>query len=295
MRLLDVLRNAVDGAQKVASTVARPIAQQTSNTGGYRPTGAGLPAFSRDQQSQRTAGKPVNDTQQPFARALQMPIWKQDANPVAKPLGYRPMDDSTKEYIDQAARSYAWTPEFKDIVARAQPVVTKKLDSSGLVNVPAAGTYSPGNYRPFNQYINNNQISLDPDFATPRVISHEGLHAADFMNENGRKDFAAAYNNSVTPRLKAYLNARTDSYVQGQDFNGAGRFESLNPSMQTEAHSYLGERANLPRGLSDYYKRYLDINAGRQAGQKRANLIQSVNDSLNGYRYRNGRPMSTDF
>lgn len=272
-----------DNGATFSNPAARPRPQPVPAPAQRGP----LPLYSRDQTSQRFMGAPRNDSEQGL-RGLTLPIWAPTANPVAKPLGYEAPDDRTKQVLDQAATVHRWTPEFRDIVNRAQPRITQQLDSRGLKNgSKAAGTYQSNNGtgRPYNQYINPQQISLDPKYAVPDVITHEGLHAAYSSSPQTRRDFGKAYNTSATPDLKNSLARRTRNYKTqaGSDFND---YNKLTPSMRTESHSYLSEQPQLPKGLQDYYSRFIDVNGTTNRLVNQYRTQRSIQDSLDLYRFR---------
>lgn len=185
------------------------------------------------------------------------------------------MDEKTKLAVDHAGAEFQWTPQFRDVVESANPTITDKLDSSGLTNkVKAAGTYSnfgqpliPG--VPALGYKSQQKLSLAPEYADPFVATHEGLHALFNDKPEVQAEFAKAYNQSVKqdPGIAQYLANRTKDYATnlpgaGQDFSD---FYKLNPSMQTEIHSYLSEvptytNKQLPAPLAKYYARFINPN-----------------------------------
>ena len=284
-----------DNGATYSSPAARPRPQPVPVPAQRGP----LPLYSRDQTSQRLMGAPRNDSEQGM-RAMGMPIWAPTADPNQQSIGYKPMDDATRSAVNRAAEEFQWTPKFREIVAKAQPQITNQINSDELNNIKAArGTYDSSSvgksgFRPYNQYINEQQIKIDPKYASPNVITHEGLHAADSKGGYGnRRDFIKAYNQSTTPAIQDYLSKRTEGYKSNQSPQSFSKFSQLNPSMRTELHSYLSEipmstGQNLPKGLQDYYRRYLDTSLDQKLN--RYKMGRSINDALTGYRYRVPQP-----
>lgn len=287
--------NPFDGGKTFANPIARPQPAQAPQQQAAKPTmGGGLPLYQDSQVRQRTAPAPVNDSQQTAATVMNMPIWDPKADPQPKPLGYSPMDETTRAAVDTAAKEYKWTPQFRDIVARAQPTITRELDSRGIKGATAAGTYSAGKVIPYNQYVNNQSIRVAPSLETSRVLTHEGLHAADLTDFKNRKDFAQAYDKYATPGVKKALAERTRMYAEAQNEAAFNRVRSLNPSMRTEVHSYLAEQMNIPEGLNNYYKRYYDVNAVPTRQMEKYRTYRSLSDALNGYQNRRARASLTE-
>ncbi len=251
-----------------------PALHQLLNVGASpQPSPAQAPAQPPANQHNVNPVQP-NDQAGKVNQSFNLPIWSPTASPVGSPLGFAPPDKQLQPSIDRAKAQFQWTPAFNDLVLKAQPQLSNKLDSRALQNVKAAGTYQSNNGSglPFNQYINPQTISVNPKYQNPLVLTHEGLHAAYANSPTTRKDFANAYNNSITPEVANYLSNRTKVYAAA---NGHADFSNLSkvaPSLQNEAHSYLSEYPAatgnaLPPGLANYYSRYLNTNAPQQTYQ----------------------------
>jgi hypothetical protein len=217
--------------------------------------------------------------------------------PLAKAV-FAPADKNTQDKVDQASQIFGFMPKFKEIINAAQPQVPPNsengLDSGGgLKNVPAAGLYYPGRA---TNYTNNQAIKLaSPAANDPSVVTHEALHAAWQQEPDTRTQFAKAFNTSVSPKIKEYLDLRLRNYTDYKGKKSLDNFNKLSPSIQTEVHSYLSEfpffhsgspsfhgpsasskREPLPSALQKYYNQYINTSDAPKKLQERNRVGLSV-------------------
>lgn len=247
------------------------------------------------------------DIQQPFpndafGRLIQgrrLPIWKQNLNPTPEPAVSEAMPADVRNLANLANTKFQATPAFKILMERAQPTYTKQLNSRGLRTGQAAGTYHYGRIGalpapPYSPAVNNQQIALNPKSTRnsafgPMALTHEALHSAFQTHPELHQQFADAYNQSAKQdsNMAKYLQRRTGDYAMNNNTQNFSDFNSLNPSMQTEVHSYLSEYPTysgrqLARPLANYYRRWINPNQVRDVGQVKNSIYRAINPSRQG-------------
>lgn len=228
-----------------------------------------------------------------------------DSTPKSRAI-FAPADDTTNRVLDEAKNIYEFTPEFSGILKAAQPqaLAERGIDTNGGLknNTLAAGVYWNGKAK---SYSNNQRIELAKGYgSSPQVVAHEGLHAAFDTVPEAKKAFSDVYSRTTNPTIQDYLDRRLGSYPEYHGKQTLSNFSRLDPSIQTEVHSFLGEMPDygrgerqyqLPPALASYYSRYVNANsAGKKQVQQRQ-VQRSIMDALDGYQQRRRYAFQEDF
>lgn len=201
-----------------------------------------------------------------------------------------PFDSESKgnKLVNDTARRYGATEEFKNTIGETNPYVSGGLQKSdGLTEESnAAGWYKP--YIGPNKQLNSRMwMSEKLGNNAEDVMHHEGLHASwdKSPNEDRMKylDMIQANLEQVSdkPTVRGWLTSRVDGY-KANDGN-LQDFRTMDPRMQTEIHSYIPEYyakfgETMPDELASYYSKFYDTNRPKQ----RYDTVEALSQLIDG-------------
>ncbi|MDB5177442.1 MAG: hypothetical protein JWN75_1110 [Candidatus Saccharibacteria bacterium] len=280
------LRNLVQGAENVVNgvtSVPRSLAARAT-----RNTGALNQAVADQQKAFGPLPRYVNNIKEAVISPIPN-LFRAAVNSPSEQAGSR--------YVNQAADSYGYTPEFRKQILNEHPVADKNLKDTGGYNIPNKGLFGRWNSLHFAENEKNPQ-------ARNKTITHEGLHSMyPKLSQNEKRDFLSRaqqtigttnkprqFNNPV-PReqmkvgvsydvhkgqlyepsqqtvspIAKYLDERFNSglYADYKGVESLNQIDQLPDGLNNEVHSYLinyydQNKETVPQPLAEHYSRYLD-------------------------------------
>jgi hypothetical protein len=214
-----------------------------------------------------------------------------------------PFDEESRgnNLINSADAEYGFSPSFKTLLGKENPVYSKNPISTGGSNASqgsnVSGINTPRARRsPFDvSGITIRDFASGPRYDPENTVLHEGLHSAyQNMPDQARNDYANIVNkylSAATPRrvyedgsigqapdLSKWLAQRTGGYKGA--VGGVNDIRQLG-NLQTEAHSYLPEyyqkyHLPMPQDLSSYYSQYYDPSRPAQVEEAARGIQQTL-------------------